>query len=76
MNDCKKLIQLADELAPSKYHIQLLRDEGLTGRFEVTLYKTEADMVSEINGTVIHSKEKTGKWPWDDEKFTENIKSY
>ena len=50
----------------------------MTGRFEVTVFKSEDDLRNEVNGTVLHSKKETKKFPWDAEKeaFYENIKNH
>ena len=78
MKDCKELIELTESLAPSQYQIQLLRDEGLTSRFEVTVYKTKDDMEQDVKGTVLHSKAETNVFPKDHkfEEFQQNLKSY
>ena len=49
----------------------------MTGRFEVTVFKTADDMKNQVNGTLLHSKKNTKKFPWDENKdaFYENIKN-
>ena len=48
---------------PNGYYYKLMRDEGITGRFEVTVYNSKEDLESDTNGVLMHSKENTKGFP-------------
>ena len=68
MNDVEKLV-------PNAYQYRCDRDPGLTGRFEVTVYKTAEDLENQTNGTLLHSKDETKQFPKNHkyEEFTKAI---
>ena len=74
----KQLKSEVEIRVPNTYAYQFERDKGMTGRFEVTVYPTSEDLKSQTNGTVLHSKKSTKKFPWDvdAETFYENIKKH
>ena len=61
---CEQLIAATEKLAPQKYVFKCASDTGTTGRFEVTVYKTKEDLESGTNGTLLHSKATSKKFPW------------
>ena len=65
-------------MAADQFMYSMDQDKGLTGRFEVTLYKTRADLDNKTNGQLIHSKKETGEFPfkhkWDE--FQKTIKEF
>ena len=74
----KQLKSEVEIRVPNAYAYQFERDKGMTGRFEVTVFPTADDLKNQTNGTVLHSKKNTKKFPWDLEKeaFYENIKNH
>ena len=48
---------------PNGYYYKLMRDEGITGRFEVTVYESLEDLESDTNGVLMHSKENSKGFP-------------
>ena len=45
-----------EKVHPNKVEYRNISDKGVTGRFEVTAYKTLADFDGGANGKVLHSK--------------------
>ena len=54
-----------------KYCYKVIRDSGVTGRFEVLKYNSQADMDSGSNGEVIWSKAKSGSLPFNDKGYAD-----
>ena len=50
--------------APGAYMIALVRDLEPTGKFEVTVFDNETDLKNRVQATLVHTKLKTGKFPW------------
>ena len=71
----KQLKSEVEIRVPNAYAYQFERDSGLTGRFEVTVFKSADDLKNQVNGTLLHSKKNTKKFPWDSnaDEFYENI---
>ena len=58
---------------PNKYQYHCISDEGTTGRFEVTHFKSASDLNAKQNGTLFHSKKASGKFPFGNEGFKTKI---
>ena len=76
MFHCKQLMETVEKLVPNCYKYQTVRDPKTSGRFEVTVYKTADDLEKNKNGTLLHSKKDTGKFPKDDEEFNAKVKQH
>lgn len=65
-----------EKVHPNKCEYRNLKDSGVTGRFEVTAYKTLDDFNNNANGKLLHSKKETNKFPFEDncEKFMAELK--
>ena len=61
----KDVIQEVEKNAANKCQYLLERDEGTTGNFEITIYKSADNMKNNVNGQLIHSKKETRKFPKD-----------
>ena len=57
-------MEALDAQRPNEFTYHLARDPGMTGNFEVTLHNS-ADCSDQ--GTKLHSKKATGKFPMNDE---------
>ena len=67
---CVKLEEMLEAKFPGKYLLVCYPDAGATGRFEVTLFKSLDDLNQETNGTKVHSKAESKKFPNYDENDT------
>ena len=63
MWNCKEVMNNIETQLPNAYCYKLVRDEGVTGRFEVTVYACKEDLESGSNGVLMHSKENSGSFP-------------
>lgn len=65
---------------PDKYQIHSRSDEYLTGRFEVTLYKSLDNLENNKDGQLVFSKKSNKDHYWKvektHEKMLKDIKSY
>ena len=71
-----KVLKVKQEInanAPNQYQFHCKPDEGTTGRFEITYFKTLADLNAKQNGTLFHSKKASGKFPFENEEFKTKI---
>ena len=69
--------ELASKI-PNKFLILSRSDPEMTGRFEITLFKTLDDLKTERNGKLFHSKDKSGEFPdySEDSQFINELKNY
>ena len=63
MKNCKEVMNNIETQLPNAYCYKLMRDPGVTGRFEVTVYATKEDLESGQNGELMHSKQNTKTFP-------------
>ena len=73
-----KLYEAIEKVHPNMVEYRNVKDKGMTGRFEVTVYKTVEHLESDVKGKLIHSKKESGKFPFDDnmEKFMPELEEY
>ena len=65
---------MADTYGETSYRMDLFKDSGKTGNFEVHLFKQ--DYTSLDQGALIHSKQSTGSFPTEDpESFFETLEA-
>ena len=74
MNRCRWLMDETEKLAPSRYLYECVRDPGKSGRFEITVFKSEQEMENSHNGLLLHSKNQTGNFPTLDADFCNLLK--
>ena len=67
-----------EKLVPNTYQFKCYRDPKTSGRFEVTVFNTAEDLEKDQNGTVLHSKAASGKFPKNHnfEEFNKAVKSH
>ena len=74
MKYCKEVINEIEKLVPNSYYYKLMRDPGVSGRFEITVYSSQKDLDDGTNGTLMHSKENSGSFPKGND-FYESLKA-
>ena len=56
-------MQTVEAKYPNVYQYHLSPDQGTTGRFEVTFYKSLEALNEQKAGVLLHSKKQSGKFP-------------
>ena len=63
MDYCDDLDRELASKIPNKFLILSRSDPEMTGRFEITLFKSLDDLKAESNGKLVHSKDQSGEFP-------------
>ena len=78
MKYCDKLNEELTNKVQNKFAIICRSDPKRSGRFEVTLFRTHENLLSETNGKLIHSKASTGGFPdySENSSFMKELKTF
>ena len=66
---CKQLMNDIEKAVPNMYEYHCISDDGVTGRFEVTIFRSVDDFNNRKNGQQIYSKAKSGSLPFSSKNY-------